>query len=57
MPQTVDIRGAFLNAQFTSDDKPIYLRINKDIVPYWILQDPYVGSSLRHRIRTTDITS
>jgi len=32
----VDIRGAFLNAQFTSDDKPI----NKDIVPYWILQDP-----------------
>ena len=40
MLQTVDIRGAFLNAQFTSDDKPIYLRINKDIVPYWILQDP-----------------
>jgi len=39
MLQTVDIRGAFLNAQFTSDDKPIYLRINKDIVPYWILQD------------------
>jgi len=27
MLQTVDIRGAFLNAQFTS----IYLRINKDI--------------------------
>ena len=24
---------------FTSDDKPIYLRINKNIVPYWI-QDP-----------------
>jgi len=40
MLQTVDIREAFLNAQFTSDDKPIYLRINKDIVPYWILQDP-----------------
>jgi len=36
----VDIRYAFFNAQFTSDDKPIYLRVNKNIVPYWILQDP-----------------
>ena len=40
MLQTIDIRGAFLNAHFTSDNKPIYFRINKDIVPYWILQDP-----------------
>jgi hypothetical protein len=40
MLQTVDIRGAFLNAEFTSADKPIYLKINKDVVPYWILQDP-----------------
>ena len=40
MFQTVDIRGAFLNAQFTSNDKPIYLRINRDMVPYWIPQDP-----------------
>ena len=40
MLQTVDIRGAFLNAQFTSDDKPILLLINKDTVPHWILQDP-----------------
>jgi len=38
--QTVDIRGAFLNAEFTSADAPIYLRINADVVPYWILQDP-----------------
>ena len=50
MLQTVDIRGPFLNAYFTSDDKPIYLRINKDIVPYWILQE-----SLRYRTRTTVI--
>ena len=28
MLQTVDIRRTFLNAQFTSDDKPIYLRIH-----------------------------
>ena len=50
MLQTVDIRGPFLNVQFTSDDKPIYLRINKDIVPYWILQDssaaPHVTEQL-----------
>ena len=38
--QTVDIHGAFLNAEFTPVDKPIYLKINKDVVPYWILQDP-----------------
>ena len=46
MLQTVDIRRAFLNTQFTSDDKSIYLRINKDVDPYWIIQDvsaaPYV---------------
>ena len=40
MLHTVDIRGAFLNAEFTAADKPIYLKINKDVVPYWILQDP-----------------
>ena len=40
MLHTVDIRGAFLNAEFTSADKPIYLKINKDVVPYWILQHP-----------------
>jgi len=40
MLHTVDIRGAFLNAEFTPADKPIYLKINKDVVPYWILQDP-----------------
>jgi hypothetical protein len=40
MLQTVDIRGAFLNAEFTPADNPIYLKINKDVVPYWILQDP-----------------
>ena len=44
--QIVDIRGAFLNAHFTSDDKLIYLRINKDIVPYWILQDPSAASNV-----------
>jgi hypothetical protein len=38
--QTVDIRGAFLNAEFTSVDAPIYLRINADVVTYWLLQDP-----------------
>ena len=40
MLHTVDIRGAFLNAEFTSADAPICLRINADVVPYWILQDP-----------------
>ena len=33
MLQTVDIRGAFLNTEFTPADKPIYLKINKDVVP------------------------
>ena len=28
MLHTVDIRGAFLNAEFTAADKPIYLKIN-----------------------------
>ena len=37
MLQTVNIRGAFLNAQFTSDYMHIYLRINKDIIPYWMI--------------------
>jgi hypothetical protein len=45
---TVDIRGAFLNAEFTPADSPIYLKINKDVVPYWVKQDPnalpYVSS-------------
>ena len=49
MLPTVDIRGAFLNAEFTPADKPIYLKINKDVVPYWILQDllaaPYVSDN------------
>jgi hypothetical protein len=31
---TVDIWGAFLNAEFTPADSPIYLKINKDVVPY-----------------------
>jgi len=54
--QTVDIKGAFLNAKFTSDDKPIYLRINTSIVSYGILQRRSLRSSLHYRIRTTDIT-
>ena len=37
---TVDIRGAFLNAAFTPNDTPIYLKINKDLAPYWTRQDP-----------------
>ena len=40
MLSTVDIRGAFLNAEFTPNDTPIYLKINKDVVPYWARQDP-----------------
>jgi len=40
MLHTVNIRGAFLNAEFTSADAPICLRMNADVVPYWILQDP-----------------
>ena len=43
----MDIRGALLNSEFTATGKPIYLKINKDVVPYWILQDqlaaPYVS--------------
>ena len=39
--QTVDIWGAFLNAEFTSADASIYLRIIGDVVPYWLLQAPY----------------
>jgi hypothetical protein len=55
MLQTVDIRGAFLNAQFTSNDKPICLRINKDIVNKDTPRS--LGSSLSHRTRTTYITA
>ena len=40
MLSTVDIRGAFLNAEFTPTDTSIYLKINKDVVPYWTRQDP-----------------
>ena len=43
MLQTVDILGAFLNAEFTPADKPIYLSL--DVVPYWILQDSLPFSS------------
>jgi hypothetical protein len=41
----------FLIAAFTSDDQPIYLKINEDVEPYWILQDPavvLVGALNRH---------
>ena len=37
---TVDIGGAFLNAEFTPADSPIYLKIKKDVVPCWVKQDP-----------------
>ena len=40
MLSTVDIRGAFLNAEFTPNDTPICLEIYKDVVPYWTGQDP-----------------
>ena len=43
MLHTVVIRGAFLNAEFTAANKPIYLKINKDVVPNWILQDPFAA--------------
>ena len=46
---TVDIRGAFLNTEFTPADSPIYLKTNKDVVPHWVEQDPntvtYVSST------------
>ena len=48
---TVDIQGTFLNAHFTSDDKPIYLRINKDIVSYWILQDPSTAPYITEQVQ------
>ena len=40
MLYTVDIRGAFLNDEFTITDTPINVKINKDVVPYWTRQDP-----------------
>ena len=46
MLHAVDISGAFFNAEFTSADKPIYLKINKDVVPYWILQDPQASPNV-----------
>jgi len=48
MLHTVDIRGAVLNAELTAADKPIYLKINKDVVPYWILQDPLAPYESEH---------
>ena len=46
---TVYIRGAFLNAEFTPVDSPIYLKINKGVVPYLVKQDhnavPYVSTT------------
>ena len=43
MLSTVDIRGAFRDAEFT-EDTPIYLKINKDGVPHWTRQDPAATS-------------
>ena len=40
MLSNVDIRGDFLHAEFTPNDTPIYLKINKDVVPYWTRQNP-----------------
>ena len=40
MLHTIDIRRAFLNAEFTAADTPIYVKINQDVVPCWYLQDP-----------------
>ena len=37
---TVHIQRACLNAEFTSADARIYLHINSDVVPFWILQNP-----------------
>lgn len=34
-----DIKGAFLNATKAPDEKPIYLRIRKEVVDVWILVD------------------
>ena len=40
---------AFFNAEHTPADSPIDLKINKDVVPYWVKQDPnavpYVSST------------
>ena len=37
---TYDIKGAFLNAPFTEEDEPTYLRIKKDVADIWITVDP-----------------
>jgi hypothetical protein len=41
-----DIKGAFLNAQFGSEDEEIYLRIDSDIVQFWKKLDPSVEEYL-----------
>ena len=40
MLSAVDIQGSFLNAEFTLIDTPLYLKINKDVFPYWIRKYP-----------------
>jgi ribosomal protein S7 len=37
---TYDIKGAFLNAEFTPEDEVTYIRINKEVAQLWIEQDP-----------------
>jgi hypothetical protein len=34
-----DIKGAFLNASFTTDDEDIYLKIGKELVSFWKILD------------------
>jgi hypothetical protein len=43
---TYDIKGAFLNAEFTADDEPIYIIIRKDIASIWIELDPSAAEYL-----------
>ena len=38
----------FSTPKFTSTDAPIYLTINADVVPYWILQDPAAKPYVTH---------
>jgi hypothetical protein len=37
---TFDIKGAFLNAKFGEQDEVTYIRINKELTPLWLEQDP-----------------
>ena len=46
---TFDIKGAFLNAEFTTNDKPHYIIIRKEVAESWIIIEPAAAEFLTNK--------